>query len=146
VTLPTFGTHQAYQRAAGRYGSDATATASPAKLVVMLYDRLVLDLNRGRQAQLAGDRETANDQLGHAQDIIAELLSSLDVEAGEGGAGLASLYRWLLRELMAANVRMDAERTASCLAVVGPLRDAWTEALTKGTGAPAAAPLIGATA
>ena len=36
----------AYQRAAGRYGSDATATASPARLVVMLYDRLALDLAR----------------------------------------------------------------------------------------------------
>lgn len=146
MTLPTYGTNQAYQRAAGRYGADATATASPAKLVVMLYDRLVLDLNRGRQAQLAGDREAANDQLGHAQDIIAELLSSLDVEAWEGGPGLASLYRWLIRELISANVRMDPERTASCLTVVEPLRDAWTVALTKGAGAPAAAPLIGATA
>lgn len=146
MTLPTYGTNQAYQRAAGRYGSEAAATASPAKLVVMLYDRLVLDLARGRQAQLDGDREVANEQLGHAQDIVAELLSSLDVDAWEGGPGLASLYRWLLRELMAANVRMDAGRTAGCLAVVEPLRDAWTEALTKGTGAPTAAPLIGATA
>jgi flagellar protein FliS len=137
---------QAYQRAAGRYGADATATASPARLVVMLYDRLALDLARGRQAQLAGDRESANTQLSHAQDIVAELLSSLDVDAWDGGANLASLYRWLIRELIAANVRMAPERTAACLHVVEPLREAWTEALAAGAGAGPVAPLIGATA
>ncbi len=146
MTLPTFGTRQAYERAVGRYGDDATATASPARLVVMLYDRLVLDLARGRQAQLDGDRETANDQLAHAQDIVAELLSSLDVEAWEGGANLASLYRWVIRELITANVRMDPDRTAACLSVVEPLRDAWTQALTAGAMGGAAAALIGATA
>ena len=145
MTLPTFGTAQAYQRAAGRYGADATATASPAKLVVMLYDRLSLDLTRGRQAQLDGDRETASNQLTHAQDIVAELLSSLDVDAWDGGANLASLYRWLLRELIAANVRMDPARTAACLSVVEPLREAWTQALAGAADAPSA-PLIGATA
>jgi flagellar secretion chaperone FliS len=146
VTLPTAGTTRAYQRAAGRYGEDATATASPARLVVMLYDRLALDLARGRQAQLDGDRETANNQLAHAQDIVAELLSSLDVDVWDGAANLASLYRWLIRELIAANVRMDPTRTAGCLSVVEPLRDAWTQAAAGGASGAVPAPLIGATA
>lgn len=135
----------AYQRAAGRYGADATATASPAKLVVMLYDRLALDLTRAHQAQLAGDRESANTNIAHAQDIVAELLSSLDTTGWDGAANLANLYRWLLRELIAANVRMDATRTAGCLAVVEPLREAWTQAVSA-TVAGAGTPMLGASA
>ncbi len=95
----------------------------------MLYDRLVLDLARGRQAQLDGDREAANEQLGHAQDIVAELLSSLDVDAWEGGPGLASLYRWLLRELDAPptctvtpSAPPAASRSSSRCATRGPRR------------------------
>ena len=34
--------------------------------------------------------------IAHAQDIVAELLSSLDTDAWDGAANLASLYRWLL--------------------------------------------------
>jgi flagellar protein FliS len=145
----------AYQRAAGRYGSDATATASPAKLVVMLYDRLALDLARAQQAQVDGNRETSHENLSHAQEIVAELLASLDVGAWDGGANLASLYRWLIREMVTANVRMDAQRTSDCLSVVEPLRLAWTEALSGGAAASgnatsgsatSGAGLIGATA
>ncbi|WP_426561214.1 flagellar export chaperone FliS [Angustibacter sp. McL0619] len=137
--------NQAYQRAAGSYGANAATTASPARLLVMLYDRLSLDLTRAHRAQLEGDREVANDNIAHAQDIVAELLSSLDTEAWDGAAGLASLYRWVIRELIAANIRMDPERTAGCIAVIEPLREAWTQAMTS-VPANVAGPLLGASA
>jgi flagellar protein FliS len=130
---------QAYQRAAGSYGSNAATTASPGRLLVMLYDRLSLDLTRAHQAQLEGNREVANENIAHAQEIVAELLSSLDLDAWDGAAGLASLYRWVIRELIAANIRMDPDRTAGCLAVIEPLREAWTQAV-------AAAPTTGTAA
>jgi flagellar secretion chaperone FliS len=141
VTLPMAAS---YQRAAGRYADDSVATASPTRLLVMLYDRLVLDLNRGEQAQRAGDRGAAATNLGHAQEIVAELLSSLDQSAWDGGPRLASVYTWLLKELSGAIVTHDADRTAACRACVEPLRDAWAEAATHGaSGQPV---LAGATA
>jgi flagellar protein FliS len=63
------------------YLGNSVQTASPARLLVMLCDRLVLDLQRGRDAQAAGVREEANSQLLHAQDILIELRSSLDTKA-----------------------------------------------------------------
>lgn len=111
-----------------RYLGDSVATASPQQLLVMLYDRLALDLERAETALGAGDRSAAGEQLGHAQDIVLELLSSLQVEAWEGGPRLASLYNWLLSELVSANVKGDAARVASCRQVVEPLRDAWRQA------------------
>jgi flagellar protein FliS len=111
-----------------RYLGDNVSTASPQQLLVMLYDRLALDLERAQTALTAGDRAQVNDQLQHAQEIVIELRSSLDVSAWDGGPRLASLYTWLLSELMAANIKGDARRVTDCRRVVEPLRDAWREA------------------
>jgi flagellar protein FliS len=111
-----------------RYFSDGVSTASPQQLLVMLYDRLALDLERGHAALVAGDRQTASDQLKHAQDIILELRASLDVDAWEGGPRLAGIYAWLLTELIQANLKGDLRRVRDCRKVVEPLRDAWRQA------------------
>ncbi len=132
---PTAGT----AAARARFVDDSLATASPAVLLTRLYDRLVLDLARAEQAQRAGDRATASTQLLHAQDIVAELLSSLDADAWDGGPGLAAIYGFLLTELVDANVTSDADRTASCRSLVEPLRDAWHDAARLAAGASAVA-------
>jgi flagellar protein FliS len=112
-----------------RYLGDTISTASPRRLVVMLYERLVRDLTQGEAAVREGDRDRANGLLTHAQDIVAELLSSLKPELWSGGPALAQLYAYLLKELIAANVQQDANRVAVCRTLVEPLRDAWREAL-----------------
>ena len=111
-----------------RYLGDSVATASPQRILVMLYDRLALDLERAQQAAVAGDRQEANEQLQHGQAIVYELLSSLQVDAWEGGPRLAALYNWLLTELVQANLKQDVNRISSCRQVVEPLRDAWRQA------------------
>ncbi len=111
-----------------RYLGDSVSTASPQQLLVMLYDRLALDLERGLTALSERDHEAANEQLQHAQAIVLELLSSLQVDAWEGGPRLAALYNWLVGEMVQANLRLDANRISSCRQVVEPLRDAWRQA------------------
>jgi flagellar protein FliS len=111
-----------------RYLADSVTTASPAQLLVMLYDRLVLDVARAEEALRTGDREAAAQQLMHAQDIVIELRTTLDTSTWEGAAGLAQLYAFLLTELIAANVKGDAGKVAACRALIEPLRDAWREA------------------
>jgi flagellar secretion chaperone FliS len=120
-----------------RYMGDSVATASRQQLLVMLYDRLALDLERGQAALMAGDRAAASEQLQHAQEIVLELRSSLQVEAWEGGPRLASLYTWLLTELIAANVKGDLRRVGDCRKIVEPLRDAWREAAASLAASPA---------
>ncbi len=132
--------------ARARFVGDSVATASPATLLTMLYDRLVLDLERAEQAQVSGDRATANVQLQHAQDIVAELLSSLDTTVWDGAAGLASVYRFLLVEMVGANVSSDAARTRSCRTLVEPLRDAWREAAQTAARATSSVPFTAQTA
>lgn len=111
-----------------RYVDDTVSTASPAKLLTMLYDRLVLDLQRAEAEQQVGDRVAASAHLVHAQEIVHELAATLDVDAWDGAARLMSVYMFLITELVGANVSGDAERTAACRELVEPLRDAWHQA------------------
>src|SRR3954454_6773422 len=93
-----------------RYLGDSVATSSPQQVLVMLYDRLALDLERAQKAVAAGERGAASEQLKQRKAIVLEPLSSLQVDAWEGGPRLASLYNWLLGELMQANVKLDTNR------------------------------------
>lgn len=117
-----------YDAVRSRYLDDTVATASPAKLLTMLYDRLVLDLERAEAEQRAGDRAAGSTCLTHAQEIVSELMSTLDVTAWDGARQLMSVYTFLLTELVQANVTGDADRTAACRQLIEPLRDAWHQA------------------
>lgn len=114
-----------------RYLADSINTASPGRLLVMLYDRLVMDLMQGEDAVRTGDRDQAADKLTHAQEILLELRTTLDLDAWSGAAGLADLYSFLLTELIRANIDRDADRVAACRRLVEPLRDAWREAASQ---------------
>lgn len=114
-----------YTAQRARFVDDSIATASPARLLTMLFDRLVLDLVRAETAQESGDRTTASKQLLHAQEIVLELTASLRHDEWDGAAGLASIYGYLHTELVQANVTFDPERTLACRLLVEPLADAW---------------------
>ena len=110
------------------YMSSMVSTASPARLLVLLYDRLTLDLERAVEAQDRADHLAASPHLLHAQEIVLELQSSLQVDAWDGAARLSAIYVWLHAEMVRANVRRDLAATRGCLTLVRPLADAWREA------------------
>ena len=110
------------------YLDASVATASPARLLVMLFDRLVLDVQRGLDAQRSGDFEETHRHLTHAQDIVMELQSSLKADEFKGGYDLAALYSFLHRQLVMANIRKDATITDEVLTLVTDLCDAWRQA------------------
>ncbi len=126
-------------RTRNRYLEESVSTASPAILLVRLYDRLVLDLERGEQAVAAGDRAAANEELCHAQRIISELHATLDTSVWSGGESLAQLYVWCLEQLVQANVAQDAPRVAAVRELLEPLREAWQEAARSVQAQPAGA-------
>ena len=77
---------------------------------------------------LAGLVTAAAPLVGHAQEIVGELIGMLDVRAWDGADALLSVYGFVLRELFAAGADGDATRVASCRALLEPLRLAWHEA------------------
>lgn len=121
-----FPMNQTMLRAA--YASNAIDLMSPGRVIVALYDRLMVDLERARRAIEASDAPTAHDCLIHAQSIVSELHDSLDTEQWPMARHLKDVYVFLLFELVNANVEKNAARVTSCHDLVAPLRDAWTEA------------------
>ena len=110
------------------YMDAAVATADPSRLLVMLCDRLVLDVGRARSAQLAGNHEAAHHQLVHAQAIVTELRNSLDPDGFRGGVELAALYDYLYQQLVLANIRRDPGVTEHCELVVTQVAETWRQA------------------
>ena len=111
-----------------QYNRDVILTATPTHLLTMLYDRLLLDLNRAESAQENEDWETSSENLLHAQDIVAELTSSLDTEKWDGADGLLGVYNFAARALIYANTHRDIASTRLCITLLEPLRQTWHEA------------------
>lgn len=115
-------------KAHSAYRDASIATASPARLLVMLVDRLVLDIQRGAEALRIRELETAHAQLTHAQDIVMELQSSLKADAFTGGRELAALYGYLHQQLVTANIRKDLGLAEQCLDLAEGVAETWRQA------------------
>jgi flagellar protein FliS len=117
-----------FEAAKNKYVSDSVHTMSPGQLIVALYDRVLLDLERALSGLAEADLYAAHTALVHAQEIVHELLTSLDLKQWPGGASLAAVYRHVQDALVDANVQKDAAPILECKTMLLPLRDAWREA------------------
>jgi flagellar protein FliS len=128
------GGHRQYREADVR-------SATPEKLVVLLYGKLTRDLEEARAAQAAGDVARGVDRAHHARLIVTELAQALDpAHDADLAADLAGLYEYVQHETTLYLADRDPERLVRCLRVVAPLRDAWSRASGGGPDAQAAAP------
>lgn len=128
----------AYRAIGLETGVDAV---DPLGLVVMLYDGAVQAIVRAERHLQAGEIEARGAYTSKAIDIVVQGLSaSLDMRVGGTLAeGLWSLYEYMGRRLVAANLHGDASIYQEVRALLIDLRASWQELRTNG-GAPAPAP------
>jgi flagellar protein FliS len=123
------------------YKETQIKTATPGKLVVMLYDGAVKYLSLALEALNSRHHsyDRVSEQLIRTQDIITELMVSLDFErGGDIARSLFNLYMWMNRQLLDGNIRKDTAPLESVRAVLRELRYAWAETADKaGAEAPA---------
>jgi flagellar secretion chaperone FliS len=111
------------------YRQTQAQTAAPGELVVMLYRGAARFITSAMQAIEARDVQEAHNNLIRAQAIISELVETLDLERGGDIAHrLMSIYEYLNRRLIEANLRKDAEPAREVLTFLGELLPAWEEA------------------
>ena len=132
-----------YTAARARYASDTTDTVSPARLLTMLYDRLVSDLVAAEGAIERDDIGLTGERIGRAQEILLELAASLDLEVWPEGEALRRLYLWLVSELWTARLRKQKSKVTECRELIEPLRDAWRTAAIQTSQREVAAALAG---
>ena len=104
----------------------AIESASPQGLVVMLYQRLVLDVTRAVSAIKTGDAAEANTQITHASQIVDHLRSTLNEDVWSDAGSLLSLYQYLLESFSRAQLAQDASIIEPCIEMISELTDAWT--------------------
>lgn len=115
-----------------RYGTVQVTTSSPGQILVMLYDGLFRFLGEARVAIEARDRARAGERISRAHAIIDLLDSTLDpAHAPELCDNLHGLYHFCMSRLVTANLKQDVVAVDEVLRVLGPLREAWKEAITR---------------
>lgn len=117
------------------YRKVATQTASPAHLVLMLYDGAIGFLERalaGFDARdLAELNQTVTKNIVRAQAIIFEMNANLNMETGgEISVNFRRLYNYLYTRLREANLNKRQEPILETLMRLKVLRDSWAEMST----------------
>lgn len=111
-----------------QYRATKVQTAGSVDLVVMLYQGAVKFIRLGIEAMERDDSKVAHDSLVRAQDIVVELLSSLNrEEGGQIASQLSGVYDYCFRRLVLANVKKDPDPAREVLRIMRELGTAWQQ-------------------
>ncbi|MFP2514675.1 flagellar export chaperone FliS [Buttiauxella agrestis] len=107
----------------------AVMSASPHQLIVMLFDGALSALVRARLFMQQGEQASKGEALSKAINIIDNgLKAGLDNEqGGEIAENLSSLYDYMIRRLMLANLRNDVELIEEVEGLLTNIADAWKQ-------------------
>ncbi|HZK01490.1 MAG TPA: flagellar export chaperone FliS [Anaerovoracaceae bacterium] len=112
----------------GQYKQSSVMTASPERLILMLYNGALKFIGLSKIHIEKEDIPRANDSILRAQDIIQELNVTLDMDY-EVSTGLRSLYTYILELLVDANIHKDIKYLDEAAGMITELRDTWKEAV-----------------
>ncbi len=119
---PMYGLRQ-YQRT-------CVQTADMRSAVLCLFDAAIRHTRQAGEALDEKDLPGKCRHIDRALAAVAELAGALDLRYGGALAGrLSGLYNYVMRTLIRANSTNDTIHTASCLAVLRTLREAWEQVL-----------------
>jgi len=103
-------------------------TAAPQKLQLMLIDAAIRLVNRAHYHWERNDDHTASEALIRCQQVVSELLGGVDVQSGnELVRRVASVYLFVYRSLVLANLERSREKLADILRVLEIERQTWLE-------------------
>ena len=118
------------QSALSTYQIQDIETASPEKLLIMLYDGAIRFLKKAKEAMQRRDYQTLNNNMKRGQDIIAELMGSLNFEiGGDIAKNLFALYEYYNYRLLQSNIKTDPEMIQEVIEHLQALKKTWEEAI-----------------
>lgn len=123
---------QQSQTARKNYIQAEVHTATPQKLQLLLVEAAIKNIHRTKQSWKESRFDVALDTLSRAQDIVAEILCSLDVEGNPDIAKrLASIYLFIFRRLAEGGMTNDEEKLDDALRVLNSERETWKQVCEK---------------
>lgn len=117
-----------------QYQKNQVETATPEKILIMLYDGAIQYLNIAKTA-LEEPRSAESIQKIHnniigAQKIITEFMNTLDMDlGGDVAQNLYDLYNYLYNRLVESNMKKDAKIIDEVLAHLKELKETWLQAI-----------------
>ncbi|SNZ05178.1 flagellar protein FliS [Terribacillus aidingensis] len=115
--------YQAYQQ-------NSVQTASPGELTLMLYNGCIKFIKFAQQAIDKKDIEAKNANIQKAQNIMRELMITLDPEVSITNE-IMPLYDFINQQLIQANTNNDEQALSTALKFVTDFRDTWKEVVKK---------------
>ena len=114
---------QAYQR-------NQLTTTDSATVLLMLYQGAIDSVNRARQSMEQGDMAEKGKHILRVNDIVSQFMASLDYEIGcELAQNLEGLYRYMLDQMLVANVKNDPKPLEVVASLLITLKQGWEEAV-----------------
>ena len=104
-------------------------SASPERLVVVVFEQLVVNLERACIAMERNDIELRVTALRRARGLVGELLATLDFDkGGKIATQLADLYQYMMYELIDIGQRGDLRTLRKLVNIASSLRDGFVGA------------------
>lgn len=110
------------------YFEEEILSASPLRLVCLLYQGAISELRSARTHLAAGRTAERCAAISKACDILAELTASLDVNSGgDTAVRLQELYAYSTGRLLQANLNKDDAPLAEVLGLLATLSEGWAQ-------------------
>jgi flagellar protein FliS len=111
------------------YQNTQVTTASPEKILVMLYDGAINFTLLAKERMMQKDLAGKGTYIGKSMAIVAELMATLNHEVGgKVASDLEQLYLYLIDEFTKANLHNDLVSLENAHKILVTLRDTWMEA------------------
>lgn len=115
-----------------KYQENQIQTATPEKLLIMLYNGAINFLNKSKMYIEQKDYAQSNTFLLKAQAIISEFMNTINWEPDKDFAqNLYDLYDYMNRTLIEANIHKDIEKIDIVINLLKTLKSGWEEAALK---------------
>lgn len=112
------------------YKRATVETAAPGKLLLMLFDGAIRNIDSAKKAINDKDINTAHNLIVKTQNIVLEFIASLNMEF-EISNNLFNLYEYLYYQLVQANAGKDIGKLDEVRGFLVQFRDTWEEAMKK---------------
>ena len=115
-----------YRRKIDAYQRSDVLTADPLTLVILCYNSAISNLKMAQARFSEHQYEAKTIAISKAVDIIGELMSTLNFEAGGDIArNLNAIYRYALQRISYGDIHKDMSALDEVISILEDLRDAW---------------------